>query len=34
MVDTNFFVIVDKKLLEENEKVRMNCSEYAKIDLE
>ncbi len=30
MVDTNYFVIVDKKLLEENEKLRHDCSEYAQ----
>ncbi len=33
MVDTNFFVIVDKKLLEENEKLRMIVQNMPKIDL-
>lgn len=33
MVDTNFFVIVDKKLLAENEKLRMIVQNMPKIDL-
>ena len=33
MVDTNYFVIVDKKLLLENEKLRMIVENMPKIDI-